>query len=363
MRFSDEFRDAKIVSSIAERLRNSAFEPATIMEVCGTHTMSAARFGLKSLLPEGVRLVSGPGCPVCVTAASDIDAFLALGSVPGAILVSFGDMLRVPGSSTSLERERAAGADVRIVYSPLDAVEIAANEPDKQIVFFGVGFETTMPAVAISIVSAAERKLANFTVFCVHKTMPAALRALLAGGEVKVSGLLLPGHVTTIIGADAYNFIAEEFSVPCAVTGFEPVDMMLGVESILKQRAEGVAKIDNVYARAVSRQANPRAGRLFDEVFEPCDADWRGIGVIPASGIRIRDGYSAFDARERFAEVIEAVPVAPVSECLCGDVLRGVMRPVDCPQFGAACTPSDPVGPCMVSSEGACAAAYRYGGD
>jgi len=363
MRFSDEFRDAKIVQSIAERLRNSACKSATIMEVCGTHTMSAARFGLKSLLPEGVRLVSGPGCPVCVTAPNDIDAFLALGSVPGAILVSFGDMLRVPGSSTSLERERAAGADVRIVYSPLDAVEIAANEPDKQIVFFGVGFETTMPAVAISIVSAAERNLANFTVFCVHKTMPAALRALLAGGEVKVSGLLLPGHVTTIIGADAYDFIAKEFSVPCAVTGFEPVDMMLGVESILKQRAEGVAKIDNVYARAVSPQANPRAGRLFDKVFEPCDADWRGIGVIPASGIRIRDGYSAFDARKRFAEVIEAVPIAPISECLCGDVLRGAMRPVDCPQFGAACTPSDPVGPCMVSSEGACAAAYRYGGD
>lgn len=277
MKYSHEFRDWEIVQSIAERIRSISNRPATIMEVCGTHTMSAARFGLKSLFPDGVRLVAGPGCPVCVTAQHDIDAFLALGSIPGTALVSFGDMLRVPGSGASLEQQRAAGADVRIVYSPLDAVDIAAREPEKQVVFFGVGFETTTPAIALAIQTAAERDLTNFSVYCVHKTMPGALRALLASGEVMVSGLLLPGHVTTIIGTRAYDFIAEEFHVPCAVTGFEPVDMMLGIESVLKQLADGDSKIDNMYARAVTSDANPLARKLLDTIFEPCDAEWKSV--------------------------------------------------------------------------------------
>ena len=361
MKFSEEFRDQALVKEAARRLGRLAPGAATIMEVCGTHTMSVARFGLKSLLPPNVRLVSGPGCPVCVTDQGDIDAFLALGNLPDTVLATFGDMVRVPGSFTSLERQRAEGADVRVVYAPLDAVEIAKQNPGKQVVFFGVGFETTMPATALAIRVAAQESLRNFTVFCVHKTMPAALKALLASGEVRVSGLLLPGHVTTIIGAEAYNFIPESFSIPCAVTGFEPLDILLGVESILRQLLGGAASVDNAYTRAVKAPANPLAQRLLDEVFQAADAVWRGLGIIPGSGVKIRETYALFDAAVRFRETIAAVPPARPTGCRCGEVLRGVLAPQDCHLFGKACTPSQSLGPCMVSSEGACAAAYRYG--
>lgn len=363
MRFSEEFRDRALVEKICRRIASRPAVSATIMEVCGTHTMSVARFGLKSLLPSGVRLVSGPGCPVCVTDQQDIDAFLALGEQPGVILASFGDMLRVPGSSTSLERLRAAGADVRVVYSPLDAVDLARANPEREVVFFGIGFETTMPSTALAIRTASEAGVGNFTIYCVHKTMPAALRALLSADDLRVSGLLLPGHVSTIIGADAYTFIAEELGVPCAVAGFEPVDILLAIESILEQVRTGKAIVGNAYKRAVPANANERAAALIADVFTPCDARWRGIGVIPRSGIAIADAYRTFDAKQRFAEAIALVPPAPETPCKCGDVLRGVMMPTDCPYFGASCTPTDPIGPCMVSSEGACAAVYKYGGD
>ncbi len=362
MKFIDEFRNKDLVRELVRRLQRLAAGPATIMEVCGTHTMAAARFGLKSLLPDQVQLISGPGCPVCVTAQLDIDAFLALGDEPGVVLASFGDMLRVPGSLTSLERRRAQGLAVRVVYSPLDAVELARQEPGKHLVFFGVGFETTMPAIAMAIRLAAQARLDNFSVLCVHKTMPAALRALLASGEVRVSGLLCPGHVTTIIGAEAYDFIPREFGVPCAVTGFEPLDMLLGIEAILRQLHEGQSRVDNVYTRAVQVQANPRAQALLAEVFAPCDAEWRGLGTIPGSGVRIRAAYAHFDAPTRFPEVWEHLAPAAPTACRCGEVLRGVLRPKECPLFQQACTPSQPIGPCMVSSEGACAAAYRYDG-
>ena len=397
MRYSDEFRDGTLVQEIASRIAKREGAHAAIMEVCGTHTMSAARFGLSSLLPPGVTLVSGPGCPVCVTDQRDIDSFLAIGRVPGVILASFGDMLRVPGSETppaavgakdsesgrcertatpssesfaptvsspkmSLEKLRAAGADVRVVYSPIDAVEIARGNPESQVVFFGVGFETTMPATALALRVAAEGDVGNFYIFCCHKTMPAALRALLCAGEVRLSGLLLPGHVTTIIGARAYGFIPCEFGIPCAVTGFEPVDMMLGIESILRQIADGNARVDNVYPRAVHWEPNAQAAKLLSEVFVVSDAFWRGIGVIPGSGVEIAPKYARLDARRRFADVIGAVAEPAASPCRCGEVLRGVMSPVECPLFGKQCTPTDPVGPCMVSSEGACAAAFKYGG-
>lgn len=360
MKFSEEFRDRQLVEEAARRLGRLAAEPATIMEVCGTHTMSVARFGLKSLLPATIRLVSGPGCPVCVTAQEDIDSFLALGDLPGVILATFGDMMRVPGSTASLEGRRAEGVDARVVYSPLDAVEIARNNPDKEVIFFGVGFETTMPATALAIRAAAQAGLENFSVYCVHKTMPPALHALLASGEVKVSGLLLPGHVTTVIGAEAYRFIPEEFQVPCAVTGFEPLDILLGIESILRQRQEGKPLVDNVYRRAVKAGANPRARDLLEEVFAATDAAWRGLGVIAGSGVRIRGNYARFDASVRFRETLAAVPPARPTACRCGEVLRGVMAPRDCPLFRTACHPSQPLGPCMVSSEGACAAAFRF---
>lgn len=374
MRYSEEFRDKALVHEIARRMREIPAGPARIMEVCGTHTMAAARFGLRWLLPESVTLVSGPGCPVCVTAQRDLDAYLALGRMPDAVLVSFGDMLRVPGTSTSLEWLRAEGADVRVVYSPLDGLDLARKEPEKQFIFFGVGFETTMPAVAVAIRAAAgvlrvsgqgrpeTSAVGNLTVFCAHKTMPKALRALLAGGDVSISGLLCPGHVTTIIGAEAYEFIPREFGIACTVAGFEPLDMMLGIESILRQIAEGKPQVNNVYQRAVRPQANPRAAEILADVFEPCDAEWRGLGTIPGSGARIRDTYARFDAAKRFGDWITDLPTPENTPCRCGEVLRGVIDPPECARFGNRCTPFDPLGPCMVSSEGACAAAYRYGG-
>jgi hydrogenase expression/formation protein HypD len=360
MKFIDEFRDKDLVLHIARCLGSLAASPATLMEVCGTHTMSVARFGLKSLLPPPVKLISGPGCPVCVTAQEDLDAFLGLGSLPDTILVSFGDMLRVPGTRTSLEKERARGVDVRVVYSPLDAVDLARQETGKTVVFFAVGFETTMPVTAMAILQAAEYGLDNFLVVCVHKTMPAALRALLTSGDVRVSGLLLPGHVTTIIGASAYNFIPAEFGIPCAVAGFEPVDLMLAIESLLRQIQEKTPTVDNAYTRAVPINPNPRARQLLDEVFAPDDAIWRGLGNIPGSGVRVREEYSRFDARVRFPEVWAHLAPAPLSLCRCGEVLRGVLTPPECQQFDKGCSPAHPLGPCMVSSEGACAAAYRY---
>jgi hydrogenase expression/formation protein HypD len=360
MKFSEEFRDPDLVRDAARRLGRLAGAPATIMEVCGTHTMNVARFGLKSLLPPGVRLVSGPGCPVCVTDQADIDAFLALGDIPGAILASFGDMLRVPGSTASLERRRAEGVDVRLVYAPLDALAIARQNPDKQVIFFGVGFETTMPATALALQAAAREDLPNFTFFCVHKTMPAALKALLEGGEVRVAGLLLPGHVAAVAGVEAFRFIPAHFHLPCAVAGFEPLDILLGIESILRQRRNGRAEVDNVYRRAVQNRANPHARTLLAEVFAPASSAWRGLGVIPGSGVRLRDPYAPFDAAGRFREIIAAATPAPATACRCGDVLRGVLAPVECPLFGRICTPLQPAGPCMVSGEGACAAAFRY---
>ena len=297
MQYSEEFRDKALVQDLSRRLRNISSGPATIMEVCGTHTMSVARFGLKMLLPPEVRLISGPGCPVCVTSQQDLDGFLALGEHPGVVLTTFGDMIRVPGSRSSLDRQRAAGTDVRIVYSPFDAVDLAQKEPDKQFIFFGVGFETTMPATALAIQTAAAAGLKNFSVFCVHKTMPAALRALLASPDLQVSGLLLPGHVSAIVGAASYDFIPREFKLPSAVTGFEPLDILLGVEAILTQLRDGKIHVANTYKRAVSAPANPRAQEVLQEVFIPCDAQWRGLGVIPQSGVNIQPRYVDFDAR------------------------------------------------------------------
>jgi len=361
MRYSEEFRDRALVQELSRQLGNLAPAPATIMEVCGTHTMSVARFGLKMLLPPGVRLISGPGCPVCVTSQQDLDSFLTLGEHPGVVLTTFGDMVRVPGSRNSLDRQRAAGTDVRIVYSPFDAVDLAQKEPGKHFVFFGVGFETTMPATALAIQTAAAAKLKNFSVFSVHKTMPAALNTLLSSSELQVSGLLLPGHVSAIVGAASYDFIPQKFNIPGAVTGFEPLDILLGIEAILIQLRNGHIHVANTYKRAVSATANPKAQRVLQEVFNSSDAEWRGLGVIPESGVSIQPGYADFDARLRFAEILKNVPPPQKTPCRCGEILRGILPPPDCPLFGTTCTPSQPFGPCMVSSEGACAAAYRFG--
>jgi hydrogenase expression/formation protein HypD len=362
MRFTDEFRDPEIVKAIASRLKSKNDAQTVIMEVCGTHTMSIARFGLKSLMPQEVRLVSGPGCPVCVTDQLDIDSFLEIGKCPGVILATFGDMLRVPGSYSSLERMRASGIDVRIVYSPMDSLDIAQDNPNREVVFFAVGFETTIPATALTLKTASEMGLNNFYVFCAHKTIPEALRALLSDSGVNLHGLLLPGHVSTITGAMAFEFIPRDFGIACAVAGFEPVDILLGIESILHQLSSGHPTLANIYSRAVETSGNPRAAELIGEVFQPCSAKWRGLGEIPKSGLELSPEYEAMDARKRFAQTIKDVRPMLSSECMCGSVLRGIIEPADCPLFAVRCTPDEPEGPCMVSSEGACSAAFKYGG-
>jgi len=342
---------------LAAALRAEARPDLTFMEVCGTHTMSIARYGLRELLPEGMRLVSGPGCPVCVTAMADLDRVVALARLPEVTLATFGDLVRVPASRTTLAAARAAGADVRVVYSPRDAVQIAADEPDRQVVFAGIGFETTAPTIAASLLEARARGLANFSVLSMHKTMPPPLKALLELGETPIGGFLLPGHVSVITGTACYEFLARDYGVAGVVAGFEPHDVLRALLRLVRQAAPA---IEIEYRRAVRPEGNVVAQRLMEQVFAPSDADWRGLGVIPGSGLALRPEYADADAALRFPVQLEP-PLEPAG-CRCGEVLRGVTDPADCALFGARCTPEDPVGACMVSSEGACAARYRYRG-
>lgn len=358
MRYVDEYREPALLRGLAQAIRDTGVSGKRLMEVCGTHTMAAARFGLRSLLEGVVRLSSGPGCPVCVTPQRDIDRFIAIGLAHGAILSSFGDMLRVPGSDSSLEQARARGVDVRIVYSPMDAVELACGT-DREVVFFAVGFETTAPGVAVALLEAQKRGLRNFALFAAHKTMPAALEAL-ACSDVKVDGFILPGHVSTIIGADAYAFLPARHRMPCVISGFEPADMLQSVKMLLEQIKAGEPRVEVQYSRAVRREGNRAAQALMNRVFQPCDAEWRGLGLIKGSGLRLRDEFAQFDALKRFEVDVPVRPDPP--GCLCGQVLAGKVDPSDCSLFGEACTPEHPVGACMVSSEGTCAAWYRYRG-
>ena len=353
------FKDPELARGLVEAIAELAPETgATLMEVCGTHTVSIARNGIRDLLPAGVKLSSGPGCPVCVTSNHDIDKVIALARMPEVIIATFGDMTRVPGSTSSLLGEQAHGADVRIVYSPLDALRIAEENPDREVVFVGVGVETTTPLVAMAIKRASAAGLTNFSVYGAHKNMPGALEAIVNDPELKVDALILPGHVSTIIGAAPYEFLAERYGLPGVITGFEPVDILQGIAMILRQLAKGRAEVEIAYARGVMREGNPVALAAIDEVFETCPATWRGLGEIPGSGYRIREEYAAFDALRRFGPAIE--PTIEHKGCRCGDVLRGIMAPDECPLFRTACTPENPIGPCMVSSEGSCAAYYRY---
>ncbi|MDO8963450.1 MAG: hydrogenase formation protein HypD [Coriobacteriia bacterium] len=354
----DAWRDPELARHLIELIAEAADRPMKIMEVCGTHTVAIARFGLREVMPENITLLSGPGCPVCVTANGDIDFAIELGRQPGVVITTFGDMMKVPGSYSSLSREKADGRDIRIVYSPLDAVRMAEDEPDRQVVFLGVGFETTAPTIASTIKTAAAKSLSNFTVLSVHKTVPKALEALVNDPDVQIDGFILPGHVSTIIGPEPYRFIASEYHVPGVATGFEPVDVLQGVWMLAKQLKEGRAEIEVAYRRGVNDLGNPTAQALIEEVFEPEDAEWRGIGVIPGTGLGIREEFSAYDAAKRF-DVTPPEPKA-IPGCQCGDVLRGVILPFQCRLFGKGCTPEHPIGPCMVSSEGSCAAYYRY---
>ncbi|WP_282209233.1 hydrogenase formation protein HypD [Parvibacter caecicola] len=352
------FRDPALARGLVQAIGELAPESATLMEVCGTHTVAIARNGIRGLMPEGVRLASGPGCPVCVTSNHDIDKVIALARVPEVTIATFGDMTRVPGSTSSLLAEQAAGRSVEIVYSPLDALKLAQDNPNRQVVFVGVGFETTTPLVAMAIKRAKAMGLKNFTVYGAHKNMPGALDVIVADPQLKVSALILPGHVSTIIGAAPYRFLAEKYGIPGVITGFEPVDVLQGIAMIMRQLHEGRAEIEIAYARGVMPEGNPVALAAIDEVFETCTANWRGLGEIPGSGYRIREEFADFDAMRRFSPEVE--PVREHAGCKCGDVLRGIMAPNECPLFRKVCTPENPVGPCMVSSEGSCAAYFRY---
>ena len=352
------FKDPDLARGLIGSIQALAPQQATLMEVCGTHTVAIARNGLRAMMPEGIRLASGPGCPVCVTSNHDIDKVIALARVPEVTIATFGDMTRVPGSTSSLLAEQAAGRNVRIVYSPLDALALAAEDPTRQVVFVGVGFETTTPLIAMAIKRARAEGLGNFSVYAAHKNMPGALEAIINDPQLKLDALILPGHVSTIIGAEPYRFLAEKYGIPGVITGFEPVDVLQGIAMIMRQLHEGRAEIEIAYARGVMPEGNPVALAAIDEVFETCPATWRGLGEIPGSGYRIREEYAAFDALRRFEPAIE--PTIEHKGCRCGDVLRGIMAPDECPLFRTACTPENPIGPCMVSSEGACAAYYRY---
>ena len=360
MKYLDEYRDPQLAKSIIERLRHRPFPKGEIrlMEICGTHTVAIFRSGMRQLLPVEIKLISGPGCPVCVTANEDIDRAIWLAQQPGVITTTFGDLLRVPGSSSSLHIERSRGADVRIVYATLDALQIARGNPDRQVVFIGIGFETTAPTIAAAIQQASKLGVNNFSVFSAHKLLPPAMRALLDAREVNLDGFICPGHVSTIIGAGAYQEVVDNYKVPCVITGFEPVDILQGISLLIDQVESGRAEVVNQYRRAVSWEGNSAARKLIYEIFEPADSTWRGIGIIAKSGLAFRPGWKKFDAAERFSMPEIAVKEHP--GCKCGEVLRGVMTPPECGLFRKVCSPQDPKGPCMVSSEGTCGAYYRY---
>ena len=329
-----------------------------LMEVCGTHTVAIFRHGIRDILPEGIKLLSGPGCPVCVTAIRDVDKALAIARWDGVILTTFGDMMRVPGSGKALFDAKAEGCDVRIVYSPLDSLKIAEESAERKVVFFATGFETTSPLVAGTLMEAERRGISNFYIYPVHKTVPPALGALLASGEVKVDGFILPGHVSTIIGSAPYDFIAQKYRRPSVITGFDAQDILTGVMMLLEQISSKRAEVEIQYTRIVKKEGNPRAVAVLQEYFEAEDAEWRGIGTIPGSGLRLKEKYRHRDIRTLFDPVVSSAGEPPA--CSCGEVLKGIKIPSDCKLFGKACTPDKPVGACMVSSEGSCAAYYKY---
>lgn len=342
------------------KLVDGIARPLKLMEVCGTHTVEIFRHGIRDVIPRTVTLLSGPGCPVCVTSVQDVDAAIAIAKAPGVIMATFGDMMRVPGGKESLLEARSEGADVRVLYSPLDALSLARKEANKEIVFFATGFETTSPLIAATVAQAAAEGIKNFSVYTAHKLVPPALQALLDSPDVLVDGFILPGHVSTIIGKKPYEFVAARYGKPSVITGFDAKDIIEGILMIVRQIAQKRAIVEIQYRDVVKEEGNPKAVALLDQYFTPADAYWRGIGCIPKSGLQLRETFAAFDANKKFQP-----PVSTSKEpelCSCGDILRGVKIPTECPLFGTGCTPENPVGPCMVSTEGSCAAYYKYGG-
>lgn len=359
MRFSDEYRDSESANKLVQAIARAAKTRWTIMEVCGGQTHSIVRYGIDRLLPEQIELVHGPGCPVCVTPLELIDRAHAIASNPDVTFCSFGDMLRVPGSKTDLLRLKAQGCDVRVVYSPLDAVQLAAARPERQVVFFAIGFETTAPANAMAVWLARRQKLHNFSVLVSHSLVPPAITSIFQAPDNRVEGLLGPGHVCTVMGTREYVPIAQRYRIPIVITGFEPVDLLEGILRTVEQLEAGRAEVENQYSRAVRPDGNPGARKLIDEVFEVSDQKWRGVGWIPKSGFKLSYEYRAYDAARRFEVGDLVTNESPV--CISGRVLSGHKKPCDCPAFGQACTPETPLGATMVSAEGACAAYYAYG--
>jgi hydrogenase expression/formation protein HypD len=365
MRFVDEFRDPaaarKLLAAIDSLARaGSAHEQFKFMEVCGGHTHTIYRHGIEHLLPENVELVHGPGCPVCVIPMGRVDDALAIAERPEVTFTTFGDMLRVPGGRGSLLEAKARGADVRIVYSPLDALKIARQSPERDVVFFGIGFETTAPSTAITLLRARAEGISNFFVFCNHVTIIPAIRAILDSPDLRLDGFIGPGHVSTVIGTRPYRFIARDYGKPLVVSGFEPLDVLQAAYMVLRQLAEGRSEVENQYTRVVRDAGNPRALEAIAETMElRTTFEWRGLGFISQSALRLRDAFAAWDAEVRYD--VPGVRVADPKACQCGEVLKGVIKPWECKVFGTACTPERPIGTCMVSSEGACAAYYNYG--
>jgi len=358
VKFIDEYRDAASARSLASQITRAATRPWTIMEVCGGQTHAIVRFGIDELLPKTITLVHGPGCPVCVTPAELIDKAIAIAAEPNVIFCSFGDMIRVPGTKENLFSVKARGGDVRVVYSPLDALRLAASNPEKQVVFFAVGFETTAPANAMAVYQARLGNVKNFSLLVSHVLVPPAIEAILSSPANRVQGFLAAGHVCTVMGYEEYRPIAEKYKVPIVVTGFEPLDILQGVHMCVAQLETGRAEVENAYTRAVRREGNTKARELIGDVFRVVRRKWRGIGEIPLSGLGLRKEYEEFDAELRFGVAGDA-PEEP-SECIGGLILQGVKNPHECPAFGTRCTPDRPLGATMVSSEGACAAYYRY---
>ena len=359
MRFITEFRRSDLAEGLIAQINQRSRTPARLMEFCGGHTVTIFKYGIRQILPDNIEMVSGPGCPICVTANADLDKAIALAKIPQVIIATFGDMLKVPGSHTSLQELKAEGADVRIVYSALDAIAIAQENPTRSVVFLGVGFETTAPTIAASILQAEDRRINNYYVLSLHKLCPPVIRNILASGEVELQGLVCPGHVSVIIGSHPWDFIARDYGIPCVVSGFEPVDILQCVAMLVDQVESGRSEVEIAYRRGVRPEGNEEAIRLMEQVFEPGPAAWRGIGEVPDSGLKIRKEYQHFDATIAF-DIDPGQPYEPEG-CICGDILRGVKTPPDCQLFGNACTPQYPVGPCMVSSEGTCSAYYNYG--
>jgi hydrogenase expression/formation protein HypD len=362
MKFIDEFRDPIQAAELIRQIKSAATQPWVLMEVCGGQTHSLLRHGIDAELAGTVELIHGPGCPVCVTDISAIDFAQQLAALPNVVLTSFGDMLRVPGSSGSLLTARANGANIRTVYSPLDAVRYASNHPDTQVVFFAVGFETTAPATALAVLQAHQLGLQNFSVLVSHVRVQPAMEALMLAPDNRVQGFLAAGHVCSITGYDSYDEFANQHHVPVVVTGFEPIDLLLGILQCVTQLEAGTAEVSNSYGRSVDRLGNPAAQRVVETVYEIDDRAWRGFGIVPKGGYKLRDEYRMFDAEQRFnfVRIQSADDACDSRKCKAGEILSGRLKPCDCPEFGKSCTPDSPLGAPMVSSEGACAAYYRY---